>query len=428
MAWDFETDPEFERELAWMRGFVREEILPLETLHLDHETFARIAAPLKEQVKERGLWAAHLGPELGGPGYGQVKLGLMHEILGGCEYAPAIFGNQAPDSGNSELIAIAATPEQRTRWLEPLLAGEIFSAFVMTEQGTGADPTQFTCSARLEGEEWVINGTKWYISNADRADVHVLMAVTDPDAHRHHRTSMLLVPADAPGIELRRIGSMNDPEDVPSMHTQAEITYTDVRIPAENLLGERGEAFSLAQKRLGPGRIHHCMRWIGVCRRAFDALCERAVSKSLHGSRLGDKQTVQNWIADSLADIEAARLLTLHAAWKIDRVGAENARREIAMIKYHGAPIMHDVLDRAIQLHGSLGYSTDMPLEQMYRFARAARIYDGPDEVHRQSVARQILRGYEAPADGVPTEHLPTRRDAARERFADLLEAVTSID
>jgi acyl-CoA dehydrogenase len=420
MAWDFETDPEFQEHLDWMRGFVREEIFPLETLDLDHQTFLRIARPLMEEVKARGLWAAHLGPELGGQGYGQVKLGLMHEILGMCEYAPPIFGNQAPDSGNSELIAQSATPEQKKRWLEPLLAGEIYSAFSMTEQGTGADPTQFTTSARLEDGEWVINGRKWYVSNADRADVHVLMAVTDPDAHRHRRTSMLLVPADTPGIELRRICSMNDPYPVPSMHTQAEITYSDVRIPEDSLLGERGEAFLLAQKRLGPGRIHHCMRWVGVCRRAFDALCERAVSMSLHGSRLADKQTIQNWVADSAAAIESARLLTLQAAWKIDQVGAENARREIAMIKYHGAPVMHDVLDRAIQIHGSFGYSTDLPLEHLYRWARASRIYDGPDEVHRMTVARNILREYE-PRE-VPTEHVPTRREAALAKYGHQLD------
>jgi acyl-CoA dehydrogenase len=400
---------------------VREEIYPLETLELDHTTFLRIAAPLMETVKEQGLWAAHLGPELGGQGYGQVKLGLMHEILGGCEFAPPIFGNQAPDSGNSEILAIAATPEQRERWLEPLLAGDIYSAFSMTEQGTGADPTQFTTSAELEGDEWVINGTKWFVSNADRSHFHVLMAVTDPEAHRHRRASMIIVPSDTPGIELRRIFSMNDPDAMPSLHTQAEVTYTDVRVPQDSLLGERGGAFALAQQRLGPGRIHHCMRWMGVCRRAFDALCERAVSKSLHGSRLADKQTVQNWVADSAAAVEAARLLTLQAAWKIDREGAEAARREIAMIKYHGASVMHDVIDRALQIHGSFGYSTDLPLEQMYRWARAARIYDGPDEVHKVTVARSVLRGYE-PRE-VPSEHVPTRRAEALEKYGELLDA-----
>jgi acyl-CoA dehydrogenase len=421
MAWDFETEPEFERELTWMRTFVRDEIYPLETLDLDHPTFERIAAPLKQQVKARGLWAAHLGRELGGQGFGQVKLGLMHEILGACEYAPPIFGNQAPDSGNSELLAVAATPQQRERWLQPLLAGELLSAFSMTEQGTGSDPTQFQTTARLEDGEWVINGTKWFVSNADRSNFHIVMTVTDPDSDRHHRTSMIIVPSDSDGIRLRRIGSMNDPYPVPSMHTQAEVTYTDVRVPQENLLGERGEAFSLAQQRLGPGRIHHCMRWIGVCRRAFDALCERAVSKSTHGSPLSSRQTVRNWVADSAAAIESARLMTLYAAWKIDRVGAENARREIAMIKYQGAQIMHDVIDRAIQIHGSFGYSTDLPLEHLYRWARAARIYDGPDEVHRMTVARGLLAEYE-PHD-VPSEHVPTRRAAALEKYGDLLDA-----
>ncbi|HEX5195301.1 MAG TPA: acyl-CoA dehydrogenase family protein [Solirubrobacteraceae bacterium] len=420
IAWDFETEPEFERQLEWMREFVRDKIYPLETLELDHATFRRIAAPLRDQVKERGLWAAHLGPELGGQGFGQVKLGLMHEILGACEFAPPVFGNQAPDSGNAELLAIAATPEQRERWLEPLLDGRLLSAFSMTEQGTGSDPTQFQTTARLDGDEWVINGRKWFISNADRSDFHLVMAVTDPDADRPRRASMIIVPSDTPGIDLRAIGSMNDPYPVPSMHTQAEVSYVDVRVGRENLLGARGQAFALAQRRLGPGRIHHCMRWVGVCRRAFDALCERAVSRSTHGSSLSDRQTVQNWVADSAAAIESARLLTLYAAWKIDRLGVDAARTEIAMIKYHGAPVMHDVIDRAIQIYGSLGYSTDLPLEHLYRWARAARIYDGPDEVHRTTVARRILRRYE-PRD-VPSEHIPTRRAAALQQYGRLLD------
>jgi acyl-CoA dehydrogenase len=208
----------------------------------------------------------------------------------------------------------------------------------------------------------------------------------------------------------------------------AEIAYEDVRVGPEALLGARGAGFLIAQQRLGPGRIHHCMRWLGVSRRAFDMLCERALTRYSHGSLLAEKQTVQNWIADSAAQMHAARLMTLHAAWKMDTEGPSAARLEIGLIKFYGAQVLHDVIDRALQAHGSLGYSTDLPLEQMYRFARAARLYDGPDEVHRQSVARQVLRGYEAPEDGVPTEHVPTRRDAARARFADLLEAVTSND
>ena len=433
MAWDFSTEPEFEAQLAWMREFVREEIWPLESIfdELGDEGFRRAIVPLQEAVKERGLWAAHLDPELGGQGFGQVKLGLMHEILGSTPFAPVVFGNQAPDSGNSEILALAGTPDQKEQWLYPLLNGDLRSAFSMTERDTaGSDPTLLETRATETGDGWVLNGRKWFSSNGSIADFLIVMAVTDPDAQRYQRSSMFIVPADAPGVNILR--------DIPTMEHPAphfgrygghsEIVYEDVRLPKDALLGPRGGGFLIAQQRLGPGRIHHCMRWLGVSKRAFDMLCERAVSRHAHGSLLADKQTVQNWIADSAAEMQAARLMTLHAAWKMDTEGASAARQDIALIKFFGAKVLHDVVDRALQAHGSLGYSTDMPLEQMYRFARAARIYDGPDEVHRQSVARQILRGYEPPADGVPTEHLPTRRDAARARFAELLEAVTSND
>jgi acyl-CoA dehydrogenase len=421
MAWDFSTEPEFEAKLAWMRDLVRDEILPLETLDLDHPTFLRATAPLVERVKAEGLWAAHLGPELGGQGFGQVKLALMHEILGRSDLAPTVFGNQAPDSGNSELIALAGTEEQKARWLWPLLEGRVRSAFSMTEQGTGSDPTQLRTTAVRDGGEWVLNGTKWFITNADRSDVHIVFALTTPEAERHRRFSMILVPTDAPGIEMRPLGVMNDPEARNPVHDECEVVYTDVRVPLENLLGAEGDAFSLAQQRLGPGRIHHCMRWVGVCNRAFEAMCERVVSKSVHGGPLSEKQFVQDWVARSAAEIAAFRLLTLHAAWRIDQVGAPAARTEIAMIKYHGAQLMHDVIDRAIQAHGSLGYSGDMPLEAMYRWARAARLYDGPDEVHKVSVARRILRGFE-PRD-VPSEHIPTRRAEALARYPHLAPA-----
>jgi acyl-CoA dehydrogenase len=423
MAWDFSTEPEFEAQLAWMRDLVREEILPLETLDLDFPTYRRAIAPLQRRVKQQGLWAAHLPPDLGGQGMGQVKLALMHEILGATDYAPPVFGNQAPDSGNSELIAVAGTAEQKARWMEPLLAGELLSAFTMTEQGTGSDPTQLKTAAVRDGEEWVIDGTKWFISNADKADFHIVMALTDPEADPHRRMSMIIVPADAPGITVRDLGVMNDPEVRNPIHTHSEVVFEGVRVPAENLLGDRGGAFALAQTRLGPGRIHHAMRWLGVSRRAFDMLCERAVSKSVHGSTLADKQTIRNWVADSAAEMQAARMMTMHAAWKCDQVGAKAARNEIAMIKYHGPKVMYNVLDRAIQVHGSLGFSCDMPLEEMYRYARASRIYDGPDEVHRESVARRFLREYE-PRE-VPTEHIPTRRAAAQARFAELLDAAS---
>ena len=431
MAWDFSTEPEFQAHLDWMREFVREEIWPMETLDLDQEQIDRAIAPLQEQVKERGLWAAHLDPDLGGQGYGQVKLGLMHEILGTSPYAPLAFGNQAPDSGNSEILALAGTPEQKERWLHPLLAGDLKSAFSMTEPETaGSDPTLLQTRAVRDGDEWVINGHKWFSSNASIADFLIVMVVTDPDARPYQRASMIIVPVDTPGVDIvRDVPTMEHPEGQYGRYGgHAEIYYRDVRVPHENLLGADGAGFLIAQQRLGPGRIHHCMRWLGVSKRAFDMLCERSLYREAQGSVLAKKETVQNWIADSAAEMQAARLMTLHAAWKMDTEGASAARQEIGLIKFYGANVLGNVVDRALQAHGSLGYSTDLPLEAMYRYARAARFYDGPDEVHRSSVARQILRGYEPPADGVPTEHVPTRREAAKRKFADLLELVTQND
>jgi acyl-CoA dehydrogenase len=433
MAWDFSTEPEFQEQLDWMAAFVREEIWPLETLDLDTQRLDRALRPLQEQVRKRGLWAAHLPPDLGGQGFGQVKLGLMHEILGSSPYAPSVFGNQAPDSGNGELIAVAGTEQQKDRWLYPLLAGDLRSAFSMTEPGVaGADPTTLQTRARLDEAtgEWVIDGHKWFSTNASVADFLIVMAVTDPDARPHQRASMIIVAADTPGVSiLRDVATMEHPDErFGRLGGHAEIVYEGVRVPEENLLGMRGAGFVLAQARLVPGRIHHCMRWIGVAQRAFDMLCERATYRVAHGSVLAEKQTVQNWIADSAAQLRAARLMTLHAAWKIDTQGPAAARTDVSMIKFYGAQVLHDVIDRALQIHGSLGYSTDMPLEAMYRYARGARLYDGPDEVHRQSVAQQILRGYAPPPGDVPSEHVPTRRAAARERFAELLEVVTSND
>ena len=419
MAWDFSTEPEFQEHLDWMREFVREEIQPLETLinELEWEQLMRAMEPLREQVKERGLWAAHLDEELGGQGFGQVKLGLMHEILGTTPLAPFAFGNAAPDSGNSEILALAGTPEQKERYLHPLLEGDLKSAFSMTEPN-------------MEGDDWVINGHKWFSSNGSIADFLIVMAVTDPDARKYQKASMFVVDVDTPGVEIvRDVPTMEHPQESWAKYgNHAEIVYENVRVPGSALLGTQGAGFLIAQQRLYPGRIHHCMRWLGVSRRAFDMLCEYAQLRETSAGKLAEKQTVQNWIADSAAQMDAARLMTLHAAWKMDTEGVAAARREISLIKFFGAEVLHDVIDRALQIHGSLGYSTDMPLEAMYRYARAARFYDGPDEVHRESVARQILRGYEAPADGVPTEHVPTRRAAAREKFSWLLEAVTSND
>lgn len=433
MTWDFSTEPEFESKLDWMRGFVRDRVWPLETLidELGWEGLERAIGPLQEEVRLQGLWAAHLDPELGGQGFGQVKLGLMHEILGTSPIAPLAFGNAAPDSGNSEILALAGTPEQKDRYLHPLLAGELRSAFSMTEPDTaGSDPTLLEATAVRDGEDWVINGHKWFTSNGSIADFLIVMAVTDPDARPHQRASMFIVDAGTPGVEIvRDVATMEHPWDSFGRYgNHAEVLYRDVRVPGEALLGVRGAGFLIAQQRLYPGRIHHCMRWLGVARRAFDMLCERSLSRYAHGSPLAGHQTVQNWIADSEAQMLAARLMTLHAAWVMDTQGVKAARKEIGLIKFYGAQVLHDVVDRAVQAHGALGYSTDLPLEAMYRYARAARIYDGPDEVHRSSVARQVLRGYEPAPDGIPSEHVPTRRERARVQFAELLETMTAND
>ncbi len=295
----------------------------------------------------------------------------------------------------------------------------------MTEPGAGADPTLIATRAVRDGDQWVIDGHKWFTTNGSVADFLIVMAVTNPDVHPYQGCSMIVVPADAPGVEIvRDIPTMAEPDtEYGRFGNHAEILYREVRVPYDHLIGNEGEGFVLAQKRLGPGRIHHCMRWLGQSQRAFDMLCERAVSRTTHGSTLAEKQSIQNWVADSLAEMTAARLLTLYAAWKMDRHGSSAARVEIAMIKYYGASVLYNVIDRAIQVHGALGYSTDLPLELMYRHARAARIYDGPDEVHKVTVARHTLKQY-APV-AVPTEHVPTRRAAAQERFADLLESLS---
>jgi acyl-CoA dehydrogenase len=426
VTWDFSTEPEFQRKLDWMSEFVRTEIYPLETLDLDWTQLRRAIEPLQKQVKEQELWAAHLDPELGGQGYGQVKLGLMHEILGASPLAPLVFGNQPPDSGNGEILAAAGTAEQRERWLQPLLAGEMYSAFALTEpDNAGADPTRLSTTAVGDGDGWIINGRKWFISNASIADFIIVVAVTEPDAAPHRRASQFIVPAGTPGLRIvRDLATLTHEQVRPNSYpSHAEVAFDNVRVPAEAMLGGPGDGFAVAQKRLGPGRIHHCMRWIGQANRAFDMMCERATYRYAHGGVLGEKQTIRNWIADSAAEIAAARLMTLHAAWVIDRHGASAARKEIALIKFFGAKVLHDVIDRSLQVHGSLGFSADLPLESMYRSARAARLYDGPDEVHRDSVAKLILRDYQAPVGDVPTEHVPTRRDCALLKFAELLES-----
>jgi acyl-CoA dehydrogenase len=431
-VYEFSPTSEQERIVERVRALMDELVYPYESQAVPHSGLPRdLLRRLQARVKAEGLWAAHLPKEAGGLGMGNVTLGLINEQLGRSPIAPRIFGTAAPDTGNAEILWLAGTPEQKRRYLEPLLAGEVRSAFSMTEPDVaGSDPTIMNTVAERDGDEYVINGVKWFTTHGSIAQFLIVMAVTDPQAPPHRRASMLIVDADTPGVTiLRDVPSLEHPvEAYGLLGGHSEVRYEDVRVPVDALLGAEGDGFKIAQHRLGPGRIHHCMRWLGVARRAFDMLCERSLYRYAHGSTLAKHETIANWIADSAAEMQAARLMTLHAAWKMDTEGVASARQDLAMIKYYGAGVLHNVVDRALQAHGSLGYSTDLPLEAMYRYARGARFYDGPDEVHRASVARQVLRGYEPPPDEVPTEHIPTRREAARREFADLLEAVTAND
>ena len=430
MAWDFCTDPEFQKKLDWIRTFVDEEIRPLELISRHHSQpqLNRLLAPLKQKVREKQLWATHLPPEHGGQGMGQLKLAQIHEILGRSTLAPEVFGNQAPNSGNAELLAAGASETQKQRWLYPLLRGELQSSFALTEpDSAGSDPTSITTRCEREAGQWLINGEKWFASNASIADFLIVMVVTDPAALRHKRAAMIVVPKDTPGMKiLRDVGTMGHPTDDEQMICDrigghSHVRFENCRVPLENMIGAPGDGFILAQKRLGGGRIHHAMRMIGQAWLAYEMMAERAVSRQSHGSMLSKMQMVQDMIAESWTDLQSARLLTLHAAWTMDQGNLDDTRLEIAMVKFSVPAALLRILDRAIQIHGSLGYSCDMPLEEMYRSARALRIADGADELHKQTMSRLLLKNLAA-VEGWPTEHLPTRRHLARKKYAAQLK------
>lgn len=432
MAWDFETDPAFQEKLDWMEQFVRDEVEPLiyagvHPSDVKNAQYEKRVRPLQQRVKDKGLWACHLGPELGGQGYGQLKLGLMNEIIGGYPFAPSVFGCQAPDTGNAEIIAHFGTDEQKRQYLDPLLENRIVSSFSMTEPQGGSDPTNFTTSARLDGDQWVINGEKWFSTNAKWAEFLVVMAVTDPDAEkRHYRTSMFLVPADTPGIELVRslgVGAGNDDG------SEGYIRYTDVRVPLDALLGERGKAFLISQVRLGGGRIHHAMRTVGQCRTALDQMCQRAVSRKTRDGTLADKQLVQADIADSYIQLQQFRLQVLHAAWLIDKhQDYRKVRKDIAAVKVAMPKVYHDIVSRAMHLHGSLGVSNEMGFTRQLIGAYVMGIADGPTEVHKVTVAKQLLRDYAPGNELFPDYTIPNRRAAALEHLRDPIEIAQDAD
>jgi acyl-CoA dehydrogenase len=427
MAWDFSTEPDFEEQLAWMRGFVKEEVAPLDLVfpNLDHRVpppwLKKVIDPLKGEVKQRGLWACHLGPDLGGKGFGQLKLSLMNEILAPYQWGPTIFGVQGPDTGNAEIIAHYGTKAQKEKYLKPLLEGELFSAFSMTEPQGGADPTLFQCRAERDGDRWVLTGEKFFTSNAEHAAFFIVMAVTNPDVSPYQGMSMFLVPRDAPGIAILRptryMGEGDDGMDHP------HIRYEGVQIPLDGMLGNEGEAFVIAQTRLSGGRIHHAMRAVGQAQYAFDMMCERALSRRSGDQAVAARQLVQEAVATAYAEIEQFRLFVLRTAWKIDQGQGytREVRKDIAIAKVLSFRVMHSVLDKAVHIHGALGTTEEMPLARLWQLVPGYGIWDGPTESHISSAARLILADH-VPAPGLwPTEWIPARREAAEKKYAEAL-------
>ena len=429
MAWDFSTEPEFQAQLDWMAQFVRSEVEPLDLVFrdaaapFDPRGPARpIIKPLQQIVKDHGLWACHLGPELGGQGFGQVKLGLMNEILGRSRFAPVVFGTQAPDTGNAEILARFGSAEQKECYLAPLLAGDIVSCYSMTEPQAGADPAEFTCKATLDGDEWVINGEKWFASHAVLAEFLIVMTITDPEVPVHEGSTMIIVPAGTPGMTIVRNVAIG-PRDEIGSGVHGYIAFHDCRVPKESALGPVGEGFKVAQSRLGGGRIHHAMRTVGMLNRAMEMMIERVVSRRTKGERLADKQMVQEKIADSHTQILQFRLHVLYAAWLLDqdKSYSRRVRREISAVKAAMPTVLKDVVYRALHLHGSLGMSNETPLMDMWQYVPEMGIVDGPTEVHKVSVAKDILRDAK-PADGLfPTYFVPEAAAAARAKYAAYL-------
>jgi alkylation response protein AidB-like acyl-CoA dehydrogenase len=407
VAWDFSTEPEFGEQLHWVADFCRNEVEPLD-LVFPGAAYSRdpkakaLADPLKQQVKDRGLWALFLDRDLGGPGFGQLKLALLNEILGRYRSAPVIFGTAAPDTGNMEMLAAYGTPDQKEQWLYPLMNQEIFSAYSMTEPQGGSDPDMFKTSAVRDGDQWVITGEKWFTSAGARADIIFVMCTN----------GMFVVPRETPGVEIM---------GYPPLHNH--IRYNEVRVPLGNLLGPEDGAKVLAQRRLGGGRIHHAMRTVAQVKLAFDMMCERALSRESHGKVIAEHQMVAEAIADSYAEINMLRLLVLWTAWTIDNSSTQAARTQIAACKYTMAKVLREVSYRALHIMGSLGTTNLTPLQAMWASAPTMAIADGVDEVHKVTVARNVLKGYEPHPGLWPTEYIPAKRDEARKKYAHLIES-----
>ena len=391
------TSPELTMILTTLREFVTEEVIPLEPLLLNHD-YDRLMPQLqakRDKAKALGLWLPQIPQEYGGMGLSLVEHGRVSEVLGRSLLGHYVFNCQAPDAGNMEILIEHGTPDQQETYLKPLLAGDIRSCFSMTEpENPGSNPTWMSTTAVKDGADYVITGHKWFSTAADGAAFAIVMAITDPAAAKHQRASQIIVPTHLPGFRLVRNTSVMGERGL-GWASHGEIMYDGVRVPQSNLLGPEGAGFMIAQERLGPGRIHHCMRWIGICERAFDLMCAHAVRREVApGHALAEQQTIQNWVAESRAEINAARLMVLDAAHKMDQQGQYAARDEVSLIKFYVAGVLQRVLDRALQAHGALGMTDETPIAYWYRHERAARIYDGPDEVHKRAVARRILQRY----------------------------------
>ncbi len=436
MAWDFSTEPDFQQKLDWTREFVRDEIKPLDlafpgeqvVFDKTHPVHEAVIYPLQEKVKAQGLWACHLPPELGGQGYGQVKLALLQEQLGHAGWAMVVFGCQAPDSGNAEIIAHYGTDAQKQRYLEPLLNSRISSSYSMTEPQGGADPSLFTCAATREGDDWVINGEKWYSSSANIAEFIIVMAITNGDVPVHQGASMFLVPTDTPGIEfVRETGNFSDSASDRGIHPY--VRYNNVRVPAENLLGNEGEGFMLAQVRLAGGRLHHAMRTVGTCQRALDMMIERGLARQTSKGALSRNPVVAEQIADTWARVQNFRMQVLHAAWIMDQEGplAYRTRLHVAAVKVATPSVLKDVVWASMHLHGSLGVSDEMPFHQMWSMTPMLACADGPTESHKATMAKEIIRQYKAGHDHDldplwPSEHIPSRLSKARQKYAHVMD------
>lgn len=430
MSWSFETDQDFEDQLEWIDEFTTKEIEPLDLVFREpgdpwdpNSPAAKAMEPLRQIVRQKKLWACHLGPELGGEGYGQVKLGLMNEILGRSRFGPSVFGCQAPDSGNAEILAHFGTSEQKQTYLTPLLDGKIASCYSMTEPQAGSDPAEFTCIAKKDGNDWIINGEKWFASHARFSEFLLVMVVTNPERPIHEGASILLVEKNNPGLEIIRNSAVGPyVEQGDGVH--AYLRFTNCRVPAANLLGEEGKGFLVAQTRLGGGRVHHAMRSVGVLKKAMDMMCERALSRNTKGEPLASKQLTQEKIADSYTQITQYRLHVLYTAWLIDKHKEYNreVRKEIAAIKAATPKVLQDVIYRAMHIHGSLGMSDETPLMTMWANIPELGVVDGPSEVHKVTVARAVLRNYSAAPGLFPTYHTPELRQLAEKKYGHYLK------